>query len=1455
MKINQNRPDTQKVPVNTINTMMEQISDLQTDVAGLQNEVDGLGQSIDTVNIEATQAQITDVNATDISSTNATINNITASVGVNTANLDANTADIDTATIGTETVGTSTITDATIATANITDLDAVNGAVQHLSTDSIEANSLDVDAITTKGITNSGNYTGKNVTVENVTASDTINAKNLNVSDTVSVADINITGQVTGLSDIEASSITVDEIKADTAEIQSIENHSIYTDTLHPLVPSPSLVSDSDRYTIELPTFAGTMVLTWKEGNLIKWTATVIGNGVDYGITFGCTEGQVYINELFQWNKKLYIRHSANGQLLYSYNAEKELDPITIYYNMVGWTNPKSLEELCNEYYKYDVVRPSGTLFFGATKLMMQDRSGEDTFGLTYKGSTTVAGLPSFSEVQPGDVWNITAEGRTTANFIEGAGKPVNAGDDVIAVETETSEVSELEDFEPEFFGDKYIYDIGQTKTSDGDYLVVADETDYGGSSTNLYKGKNGNWTLLLEDCGAAIVTHTGRIIVEKTYDAPSLAYSDDNGETWTDLPYEYRAEYGWGSFVEFGSRIWYFTAYGATYRSDDNGTTFTNESLPKNGVVQIRENVLITSYRDNPTRPVVQIKKSIDNGETWTTVSSMHGSFNGLAALNGYVFAAVTSGILRSSDEGVTWDEVSALQGKLYAIDNKLFVLRDNDIYVTKDNGATFEEFIEINVPEQIIKSYNEYIIRSNVGWGPGNIYYCIDGARKVLKWDKFAAGVDYDNFVATNITATEDLTVVGDTALADTTVTGSLKKNNSEVLTEADKTNAITENSTDVITSGAVYAGMATKVDKTTTVNGHPLSSNVTVTKADVGLGNVDNTSDLDKPISTATQTALNTKINLTEKGVSNGVATLDATGRVPYNQLPESAMEYQGTWDASTNTPTLADGTGTNGDFYVVSAGGTVNFGTAASPRNVTFYVNDRVIYDGNTSQWARLPAGEVRSVNGMSGDVTLTASDVGAATGTDITNAINALDVSSVGGAGKYISAISETNGKISATATTMDTTPTVNSTNAVTSGGVKTAIDNEATARDTAITNAINALDVTDTAVSGKYVSAVSETDGIISVTRADLPNPNTTNCAKSLCGYVTCSTAGNVAAKTVDLPGFVLTECVRLVVNFDEFNTATSDVTLNVNNTGAYAIEYNGSPISSTNSSFQGYVNCYFNGYIWKLTSSSYDAYTANNATCATYTYGNAYCSSGPNVSAKVANMYNYVLAAGSTFPITFRVTNGRADKITLNINNTGAKDIWINGAVTSSTNYTLPAGTYMCFYDGTNYYIDTEHCVPDARTLQGMTPTAAISNNTIGMRNAEGNLFANNINMRQSQTFYWDQGVSSGGVYYCYNDWNTVYFSISVDVYLQNSIGYVSVGVPSTPAHWNIGIEYAPLNISFKPSSAATQLGFRHLSAIYSAHGGGICINYNTNGPSGQYTFIISGMLPMLYY
>ena len=130
--------------------------------------------------------------------------------------------------------------------------------------------------------------------------------------------------------------------------------------------------------------------------------------------------------------------------------------------------------------------------------------------------------------------------------------------------------------------------------------------------------------------------------------------------------------------------------------------------------------------------------------------------------------------------------------------------------------------------------------------------------------------------------------------------------------------------------------------------------------------------------------------------------------------------------------------------------------------------------------------------------------ITDGNMNAVTSNAVYDKIASLDVSSVGGSGKYISAISETDGKISATETTMDTTPTTSSTNAITSGGVKTAIDNEATARGTAITNAINALDVASVGGSGKYISAISEADGKISATETTMDTAPTQNSTKAV---------------------------------------------------------------------------------------------------------------------------------------------------------------------------------------------------------------------------------------------------------------------------------------------------------------------------------------------------------------
>lgn len=89
----------------------------------------------------------------------------------------------------------------------------------------------------------------------------------------------------------------------------------------------------------------------------------------------------------------------------------------------------------------------------------------------------------------------------------------------------------------------------------------------------------------------------------------------------------------------------------------------------------------------------------------------------------------------------------------------------------------------------------------------------------------------------------------------------------------------------------SSAQAAAIALKVDKTTTVNGYALSSNVTVTKSDVGLGNVDNTSDANKPVSTAQSAALAAKLDLAG-GTMTGALTLNAD---PTNAFHPATKNY--------------------------------------------------------------------------------------------------------------------------------------------------------------------------------------------------------------------------------------------------------------------------------------------------------------------------------------------------------------------------------------------------------------------------------------------------------------------------------------------------------------------------------------------------------------------------------
>ena len=117
-------------------------------------------------------------------------------------------------------------------------------------------------------------------------------------------------------------------------------------------------------------------------------------------------------------------------------------------------------------------------------------------------------------------------------------------------------------------------------------------------------------------------------------------------------------------------------------------------------------------------------------------------------------------------------------------------------------------------------------------------------------------------------------------------------------------------------------------------------------------------------------------NNKIDQSEKGANNGVATLDAGGKVPLTQLPNSVMTYEGVWNATTNTPTLIDGTGSPGMVYRVSVAGTQDLGSGP----IDFEVGDYAIYNA-AGVWEKSDTTDaVASVNGQTGIVSLDSDDI-------------------------------------------------------------------------------------------------------------------------------------------------------------------------------------------------------------------------------------------------------------------------------------------------------------------------------------------------------------------------------------------------------------------------------------------------------------------------------------------
>jgi hypothetical protein len=172
---------------------------------------------------------------------------------------------------------------------------------------------------------------------------------------------------------------------------------------------------------------------------------------------------------------------------------------------------------------------------------------------------------------------------------------------------------------------------------------------------------------------------------------------------------------------------------------------------------------------------------------------------------------------------------------------------------------------------------------------------------------------------------------------------------------------------------------------------VNGY--TGSVNLTQTDLGLSNVNNTSDINKPVSSAMQTALDLKANSTDVntvlatkistadataalnlkldankvGAVRGVASLDASGKVPTDQIP--AVSFSSVKVLKSEAEMLALSSAVIGSV-VIRTDENKNYVLAAANPSVL-------------SNWIQLltPAAPVQTVNGYSGNVSITKTDLG------------------------------------------------------------------------------------------------------------------------------------------------------------------------------------------------------------------------------------------------------------------------------------------------------------------------------------------------------------------------------------------------------------------------------------------------------------------------------------------
>ena len=400
------------------------------------------------------------------------------------------------------------------------------------------------------------------------------------------------------------------------------------------------------------------------------------------------------------------------------------------------------------------------------------------------------------------------------------------------------------------------------------------------------------------------------------------------------------------GSFI-VGNGSAFVAESGATVRTSLGLGTFAEISslaygdltdIPA-GILSSSSDVDFNSINGNPftdAASTVSVSKNLVPGDSSVTLGTISQPFQDLYLSSASLYIDGQQVISSTTSELIiTTDENQSLKLVETGADTITLQTANGDITLT----ATGNGVIELDAPIQI---------------AAGN---------QLLSSDGNAIQIGEDISVSGNITVTgtvDGRDVAVDGTKLDGIEAGATADQTAAEIKSAYESNADTNAFTDA--EQTKLAGIQTGAEVNVVTSVASKTGDVTLVKADVGLANVDNTSDLSKPISTATQTALDGKV-----GTSSAQALSSA----------ENALTLVGNTltltrgDASTDTIDLS--AYLDEDSRAI-ASGTLNGATGI----VTFTRDDSSTFTLDLSDLLD-DTNLVTSVNGRNGVVTTTLAD--------------------------------------------------------------------------------------------------------------------------------------------------------------------------------------------------------------------------------------------------------------------------------------------------------------------------------------------------------------------------------------------------------------------------------------------------------------------------------------------